>query len=157
MKKWILVALLLSPLASFAGNNHPMAGCGLIYWAGLRENSTVPQAVASLFNNFAGSQTFGITSGTSGCTEEGLLAMNVETEVYASANFKELQRDIVAGGGEFLVGFADLLGVRPEKRAGLFQVMQEKYTVLFPSAETTSLEMLNALKKELAQRPDLLA
>jgi len=157
MKKWILVALALAPLAAFAGNNHPMAGCGLLYWAGLRSNDTIPQAVASYFNNFAGSQTFGITSGTSGCTEEGLLAMSVEAEVYASANFKELQREIAVGDGEFLVGFADILGVHPENRAALFQVMQEKYTVLFPSADSSSLDMLNALKLELAQRPDLLA
>lgn len=157
MKKWILVALVLAPMGTFAGNNHPMGGCGLLYWAGLRSNETGPQIVASIFNNFFGSQTLGITSGTSGCTEEGLLAMSVEAEVYASANFKELQREIAVGNGEFLVGFADILGVHPENRAGLFQVMQEKYTALFPSADSTSLDMLNALKNELAQRPDLLA
>jgi hypothetical protein len=138
MKKWILVALVLAPMGTFAGNNHPMGGCGLLYWAGLRSNETGPQIVASIFNNFFGSQTLGITSG-------------------ASANFKELQREIAVGNGEFLVGFADILGVHPENRAGLFQVMQEKYTALFPSADSTSLDMLNALKNELAQRPDLLA
>jgi hypothetical protein len=156
MKKWVLVALALTPMASFAGKNHPMAGCGLLYMAGLRENKPGPQIVASIFNASMGTQTFGITSGTSGCTEEGLVAMSVETEVYAAANFKDLQREIVAGGGEFLVGFADLLGVRADKRPELFQILQEKYTSLFPSSESGSLEMLNALKQELAQRPDLL-
>jgi hypothetical protein len=157
MKRAFLVGLALLPLAAFAGNNHPMAGCGLIYMAGVRENKPFPQIVASLFNASLGTQTFGITSGTSGCTEEGLVAMSVQAEVYAEANFKEIQREIVAGGGEFLAGFADLLGVRAEKRPELFSLLQVRYVALFPSADTSSLDMLNALKHELAQRPDLLS
>ena len=157
MKKGFLVGLALLPLAAFAGNNHPMAGCGLLYMAGLRNNEPIPQIVGSLFNNFYGTQTFGISSGTSGCTEAGLVAMSVEAEVYAEANFKELQRDIAIGNGEFVAGLADLLGVRAENRPAFFQLLQDKYTALFPSADTRSLDMLNALKRELGQRPDLLA
>lgn len=157
MKRLLLVGLALLPLAAFAKNNHPMAGCGLLYMAGLRQNEMGPQIVASIFNASMGTQTFGITSGTSGCTEEGLVAMSVQTEVYAEANLKEIQRDMAAGGGEFLTGLADLLGVPAEKRAELSQLAKDRFAVLFPSANTTSLEMLNALKRELAQRPDLLA
>lgn len=160
MKKqmmWALVAALLAPTAVFAKNSHPMAGCGLIYAAGLRQNKPFPQIVASLFNNFYGTQTSGITSGTAGCTEAGLVAMNVETEVYADANFNDLRREMAAGRGEFLNGFADLLGVKREKRSDLFKLLQEKYAALFPSADTTSLDMLTSLRRELAQRRDLLA
>ncbi|MBK8870084.1 MAG: DUF3015 family protein [Elusimicrobia bacterium] len=157
MKRAFLVGLVLLPLAAFAKNNHPMAGCGLIYMAGVRDNEPIPQIVSSLFNSFFGTQTFGITSGTSGCTEEGLVAMSVQAEVYAEANFKDIQREIVAGGGEFLAGFADVLGVRAEMRPELYDLLQARYVALFPSANTSSLDMLNALKHELAQRPDLLS
>jgi hypothetical protein len=153
----LLALLVLAPVAAMAKNSHPMAGCGLIYAAGVRDNKTGPQIVASLFNGFFGTQTFGITSGTSGCTENGLVAMAVETEVFAEVNFENLRRDMAAGRGDYVTTLADLVGVKAAKREDFFVLLKDKYAVLIPSARTTSAEMLEMLRRELALQPDILA
>jgi hypothetical protein len=160
MKKIVALALAASFLPSvlLADGNHPMAGCGLAYALfSSRDNSKPIQVLASTTNNLWGTQSFGITSGTSGCTEDGAVKFVAEAEVFAEVNLKEISREMAAGGGEYLNSFASLLGVRADKRTEFFRMTQEKYTALLPSAETGSVELLNNLSRELSARPELLS
>ena len=59
-------------------------------------------------------------------------------------------------GGEYVTAFAALLGANEETQPVFLNFFQERYEVLFPSEETTALEMLEALKVELAKHPDLI-
>ncbi|HRY30544.1 MAG TPA: DUF3015 domain-containing protein [Elusimicrobiota bacterium] len=159
MRKLIACALAVAlfPTALMAAGNHPMAGCGLAYILFSKDNnSKAIQILASTTNNLYGTQTFGITSGTSGCTENGTVKFGKEAELYAEINLKELTRDMARGEGEYLGTFAGLLGVQDARRAEFFQLTQQKYGSLVPSAETSSTEMLNALSKEMASHPELL-
>jgi hypothetical protein len=160
MKKLTALCLAVGMLPSvvLAAGNHPMAGCGLAYMLFAKDdNSRTVQILAGTTNGSFGAQTFGITSGTSGCTESGRLAKSREAEVYAEVNLKNLQREMAAGGGEYLNAFAALLGVSESNRPALFKLCQEKYADLFPAAGTTSVDMLGRLQGEISARPELLS
>jgi hypothetical protein len=152
----VLAAAALLPTTLLAkGGNHPMAGCGLGYVLfANQENSKVHQIFGATTNGTSGNQTFGITSGTSGCTTDGAVKFVKEAEVYAEVNLKDLARDMAAGRGEFLDGLAALVGVKDAAAFGRFT--QDNYAVLFPAAGTSSIEMMDALSRGLASRPDLL-
>ena len=158
-RKWMLGLLagaLLSATAAQAVGNHPMAGCGLAYQLfASGSNSTGTQILASTTNNFYGTQTFGITSGTSGCTEDGIVAVTKEVEVFAAINLNNLSEEMAKGSGAYVTAFASLLGANEETEPVLLQLFQEKYEVLFPSVETNATQMLETLKAELAQHPEL--
>jgi len=147
---------LLPSLALAKGGNHPMGGCGLGYVLfGHEHNTPMRQILAATTNNTYANQTFGMTSGTSGCTDDGAVKFVKEAEVYAEVNLKDLSRDMVAGGGEYLSAFARLVGVNEAKKAAFFAFVRENYATLFPSAETSSVDMLNTLSVQLSSRQDL--
>jgi len=152
-----LVGLLVSPIAAHAAaGKHPMSGCGWGYMLfGKDHNTKGPQIGAWFLNSYIPTQPFGISSGTSGCTPDGMVAMGQEVETYAAVNLPNLSAEMAKGEGEYLNAFAALLGTPEEKQPALLSFLHENYAVLFPSAETTSTEMLDTLKKELAARPDL--
>lgn len=160
MKKWIAlsVAMSLFPVVAMAKGNHPMAGCGLAYVLfSNKDNSKPIQILAGTTNNLWGTQTFGITSGTSGCTEDGAVKFVKEAELYAEINLKNLQQEMAAGEGEYLSSFSKLVGVSSTQQAAFNKLVQEKYSSIFPSASTSSTEMLNNLSQQLSSRPELLS
>jgi hypothetical protein len=161
MKKLLALFLVagIIPALTLAGEhgNHPMAGCGLGYLLlSNKDNSKVNQVLGATTNGTFGTQTFGISSGTSGCTEDGAVKLTKAAEVFAEVNFDSLRRDMAMGHGEFVNSFASLLGVPESKRPALFQLFQERYLALFPSPQTTSAEMLGTLSRQLNLRPELI-
>lgn len=164
MKRIIAICLILLPMFALAagkakpkGKTYPMAGCGLAYILFSKDNNSQGiQILAGTTNNLYGTQSFGITSGTSGCTEGGMVTASRESEVYAEVNFRQIQTDIAAGQGEYLSGLAGLLGVKEERKADFFQLARVRYSVLFPTAESGSAELLSGLTKALADHPELL-
>ncbi len=160
MKKWIALSMALAvlPSVAMAKGNHTMAGCGLAYALfSSKDNSKPIQVLAGTTNNLWGTQTFGITSGTSGCTEDGAVKFVKEAEVFAEINLKNLQQEMAAGEGEYLSSFSRLVGVSATQQAAFNKMVQEKYSTLFPSANTTSVEMLDTLSQQLASHPELLS
>lgn len=148
------IAVLIAPLSLLAeGGNHPMAGCGLGYVLfGHSDNSQVMQILAATTNGTCGNQTFGMTTGTSGCTQDGAVKFAKEVEVFAEVNLDTLRREMAAGDGEFVRTFAALLGAEGDGIPSLVHLFQENYETLFPSADTTSGEMLASLSAVLIPR-----
>src|ERR1041385_8824908 len=129
-----LVATLVPSLALAAGN-HPMAGCGLGYLLlSNKDNTKVTQVLGGTTNGTFGSQTFGISSGTSGCTEDGAVKFARATEVFAEVNLDSLRREMAVGQGEFVNSFASLLGAHEATRPALLKFFQANYQDLFPTA-----------------------
>ncbi len=149
----VLIATAVSPV--FAKGSHTMSGCGLGYVLfGNADNSRLMQILAATTNGTSGNQTFGITSGTSGCTEDGAVKFVKEAEVFAEVNLDTLRVEMAAGNGEFVRSFAALLGGNTDSLVAFFQT---EYTSLFPTSSTTSAEFLAALSQKLAERPELLS
>ena len=59
------------------------------------------------------------------------------------------------GRGEHLASLATLLGVPEDAHPEFFALVQEKYTVLVGSHDTTAVTMLQALQASMAERPTL--
>ena len=159
MKKVIVLGLLASvlPTLVLAKGNHPMAGCGLGYLLlSNKDNEKVTQVLGATTNGTFGTQTFGISSGTSGCTEDGAVKIVRATEVFADVNLASLRQEMSAGQGEYVNTFASLLGASEATRPQMVRFFQSEYQTLFPSAETSSGEMLKALAEKLASHPELL-
>jgi len=157
MKKVIALSLLaaLVPTLASARGNHPMAGCGLGYLLlSNQDNSKIMQVVGATTNGTFGSQTFGISSGTSGCTEDGAVKLVKATEVYAEVNLDSLRREMASGQGEYVTTLAAMLGAT--NTTTLVRYFQENYSAIFPSASTSSTEMLQNLSAKLAERPELI-
>lgn len=161
MKRATLLAAAVMTLATglvHARGNHPMGGCGLGYLLLSHDkNDKITQVLGATTNGTFGSQTFGISSGTSGCTEDGAVKLVKQTEVYTNVNFASLKKEMATGNGEFVNTFAAMLGASEANQPLLVKWFQDNYSVLFPTANTTSGEMLQALQLELSKNPALLS
>ncbi len=157
MKKIIALGLMASllPTLSIAAGNHPMGGCGLGYLLlANKDNDKITQVLGATTNGTFGSQTFGISSGTSGCTQDGAVKMVRATEVFVDVNFDSLRREMAAGNGEYVNTLASMLGATDT--TSMVRFFQTEYQSLFPQAGTTSAEMLQTLAQKLSVHPELL-
>jgi len=154
-KIWIFVGLSLMASAAQAANQHTMAGCGLGYVLFGREHPTDPvlQVLAATTNGVFANHLFGITSGTLGCTRDGLIAKEMEAEVYAEVNFRPLLKEMAQGSGEYLDAFATLLGANETTRPELLRFLRENYTHLVLREEVTPQEVVARVKSALAAHP----
>jgi hypothetical protein len=149
--------LLGAAKASAAAGNHPMAGCGLGYVLfAHQDNAKVTQIFGGTTNATLGNQTFGISSGTSGCTEDGAVKFAKEAEVYAEVNLDSLRREMAVGSGDYVDTFASLLGASEKARPELVKFFHKEYASLFPTPDTTSAQLLAVLQSKLASRRELI-
>lgn len=159
MRKLLALSLVASlvPSIVMAKGNHPMAGCGLGYLLmSNKDNDKVTQVLGSTTNGTFGTQTFGISSGTSGCTEDGAVKMARATEVFVDVNLASLRQEMATGQGEYVNTFASMLGANEANRSQMVRFFQSEYQTLFPTAQTSSEEMLKTLSEKLAAHPELL-
>lgn len=125
-------AVLLSSTSAFAEAKYGAAGCGL----GSIVFGTKPgiiQIFAATTNGTFGSQTFGITTGTSNCeTAPGVAG----AKVFIEGNREALAKDISRGQGETLKNLASLAGCADSRAVGA--ALQKNFTVIFPAPTTPS-------------------
>ncbi len=155
MKKKITMIALLSiiPVSAFAVDNVGECGWGSKVFEGQR--GIAPQVLAVTTNGTFGNQTFGITSGTSGCTQDGVVKSNWKTAMFIDANANKLAKDISVGGGETLETLASLIGVEKEDKQLFFQTTKENFAKIFPSSEVTSKEIQLSLREVVGQNEKL--
>jgi hypothetical protein len=144
--------------AALAANPDTGPGCGLgkLAWSDYKNQKNIaPQVLMATTNGTFGSQTFGISTGTSGCTNDGTIMGAYQVPVFASINFDNLSQEMAQGHGEHLASLATLMGVPAEHQAEFFAMTQEKYATLIKSGETTPVAMLKALNDAMAAHPVL--
>jgi Protein of unknown function (DUF3015) len=143
---------------SLAANPDTGPGCGLgkLAWSDYKgQKQILPQVLMATTNGTFGSQTFGISTGTSGCTNDGTIMASEKANVFAALNFDNLSQEMAQGQGEHLSSLATLMGVPAEHQAAFFTMAQDKYTTLIKSGETTPVAMLKALNEAVAANPVL--
>src|SRR5713226_3874390 len=154
MKK-ILIALVLSAVPAVAlAQNTNIGGCGWGTKLFDGQSGLVPQILALTTNGTSGNQTFGMTSGTSGCTQDAVKS-NWKTAMFIDGNKDRLARDMSIGNGETLDSLAHLIGVRDEHRAAFNRVVQENLSRIFPSDKAATGQIVVALKQVLGSEREL--
>ncbi len=144
MKKVLIavVAMAFSSTAFAAG--YGSAGCGLGSLAFQKNDMT--QVLAATTNGTFGSQTFGITFGTSNCNAEGMVKLSMARESFIEANYKDLSRDAAAGKGEYVNSLAVLYGYTPQTAWQFSQLLQKNYTTIFSANDAkTAVSQINKL------------
>ena len=148
----VLLALLAIPAAATAQN---VGKCG---WGSKlfdNQKGLIPQVLAVTTNGTFGNQTFAMSSGTSGCTQDGVVQSNWKTAMYIESNRTMLARDMSAGEGENLDTLANLIGVEGNDRVAFAQATQNNFAVIFPTSNTSTDEVLASLRNVLAANQDL--
>jgi hypothetical protein len=121
-----VVLALVGSTTSFAGG-YGSAGCGLGSVV-LGSEGGFRQVFAATTNGTFGSQTFGITFGTSNCGGGGTSPTTVQ---YIEANKVSLASEISKGNGETVKGLAQLMGC---SNTEAFQLkLQKNYKQIFPT------------------------
>lgn len=151
----VAVAFAAGPVAPALANYGDGPGCGLGAQIFKGNKAILHQTLAATTNGSFGNQTFAITTGTIGCTNNGNFAANDRETMFANLNFDNLSQEMAQGGGEHLASLATLMGVPAEQQPAFFALTQEKYTTLVASGETTPAAMVKALHEAMAAHPVL--
>lgn len=142
MRKTFIYSALTIVLALSSANaaKYGAAGCGLGSIVFGNQKGMV-QILAATTNGTSGNQTFGITSGTSNCADDGVALADKEKEFFANANFESLKQEMAQGQGENLAAFASLYGCS----SGAFaQSVKSNYGTILPEG-ATAMNMLENL------------
>ncbi len=131
-----------------SSGGHNMAGCGLGSLA--IQDTTKWAQVGAAFLNGTGFQTFGITFGTSNCTEDGVASAAREKDAFVEANYADIRRDLSAGGGDYLSSLASLYGCRESSDTEAFNRALRKHQadVMGSSPEAASRTIDQAVAAE---------
>ena len=135
MKKILLAALVSLPVTAFAAANN-VGSCGLGSKVFEGQNGIAPQVLAVTTNGTFGNQTFGITSGTLGCTQDGVVSSNWKTALFIDGNKAQLARDAASGQGETLDALAALLKIDAQDKAAFVSLAKARHAEIFASVES---------------------
>jgi Protein of unknown function (DUF3015) len=143
---------------AMAANPDTGPGCGLgkLAWGDYKgQKEIAPQVMMVTTNGTFGSGTFGISSGTSGCTNDGKIMSEHKTTMFAQLNFENLSQEMAQGQGEHLASLATLMGVPAEQQPAFFAMTQERYTSLVKTGETSTVALIKAINDAIATNPVL--
>ena len=131
----VAVSLVFVGAAFAAGQARSNTGCGLgsMLFENNADDKVLLQTFQATTNGIYGNQTFGITTGTSGCSQPKNFVSNQQLNEFMVANMDNLARDIAQGRGETLDAFAELLGVPAEKRPEFYSQLQSGFSRIFTS------------------------
>ena len=160
--KWLRLGVAVLPLCATGAwaaanpDNGPGCGLGKLAWADYDHPKNIaPQVMMATTNGTFGSQTFGISSGTSGCTNDGTIMAEHKVNVFAAANYDSLSQEMARGGGEHLASLAELMGVPEENRPEFFALAQTQYASLVESGDATPTAMIATLRSGMESHPNL--
>ncbi|MHB8535935.1 MAG: DUF3015 domain-containing protein [Sulfuricaulis sp.] len=154
-KKLMVVALAgMLPIGAMAANdNIGTCGWGAKLFDGQR--GVAPQVLAVTTNGTSGNQTFAISSGTSGCTQDGVVKSSWKTAMFIDGNKPKLARDMSTGSGETLESLAKLIGVKDQDKTAFFRATKENFARIFASDNATTDQVVASLKQVLAANSQL--
>ena len=140
---------------AMAANPDTGPGCGLgkLVWEDYKGQKEILPQVLMVTTNGTGMNTFAISTGTSGCTNDGKILGEHKSTVFASLNFDALTAEMAQGQGEHLASLATLMGVPAERRGEFFALTQERYTSLIQAGEASPAAFVKSLNEAIAGHP----
>lgn len=158
MKKYLLLGLavgmssMLLAGSSFAEDKS--SGCGL-GWQVTQRNSLLSSMVRNSTNAIFSNNTFGMSSGTSGCAKHSIVQNDKQQIHYAEANHDVLMVEMAQGDGEYLRTFANVMGCAPGSYAYFSQMTKTHYSEIYTNESTSSVEVLNNVQQQIQNDPVL--
>ena len=143
MKKTLIAAAMLGASTSAMAVAPGGPGCG---WGNMlfEGQSGMPMhLLATLVNGTTGNATFGMTSGTNGCSSNGTLTYGGQSLVNLTQVMDEFVADAAKGEGEAMTAVAVSMGIAPEDRAHFADAVHANFSSIFVSADTTAEDVLN--------------
>lgn len=141
MKK-IVLSMAVAGVMALASNAQAIdsTGCGLGSMAWRGQSGPAPQILAATTNVSFGTQTFGITSGTSGCDPQGRVTGGTGkmTLSFLENNMEQYAMDAAAGHGETIDTLAGILNVDSEK---LGQISKQNFAYMFNGQDADALSV----------------
>ncbi len=119
------------------------------------QSGLFPQVLAVTVNGTSGSQTFGISSGTSGCTTSGTVKTTWVTAAFVDGNMNKLALDMSRGEGESLDSLSQIVGVEAQDQNKFAVVLKDNFNIIFPSDSVTSNEVVDSLRSVIASDAEL--
>lgn len=153
LRKTLLAAALVAAPAGVALAHDTGCGAGTILWEG--QSGVAAEVLAVTTNGSFGNQTFGISSGTLGCSQGGVVHVAQRIPMYASANMEQIAADMAAGEGESLVALADLYDIAPSDRQAFYAATQDHFGEIFSAGDVTVGQMLASLESVMAANDQL--
>jgi Protein of unknown function (DUF3015) len=153
--RWVIAIVVLAAGTAYAAEaggihgsgRYGTAGCGLGSMAFGDQKGAI-QILAATTNGLFGTQTFGITSGTSNCGESAVGTAGTKT--FIEGNREALAKDAARGSGETINTLSVLAGCKDSKLVGA--ALQKRFVELFPNQsvapEKVSEAVIGALRAD---------
>jgi hypothetical protein len=134
MKKLLVCALAaVAPAAAMAqANNVGSCGWGSKLFEGQRG---VFAQISAATTNSTSSNTFSITTGTSGCTSDGLVTSGWRSAMFIDGSRLALARDSAAGQGETLDALMVVMAVKPADQEYFKGTLKSHFSTVFASED----------------------
>lgn len=146
MRFILVLTILLASISVAQADSSTGCGLGSLIW---KKNSVISALFRSTTNHSFSSQLFGITTGTSGCSQHSIVKRDMYPVYYAEANLPELRYEMAQGQGEYVATFAQVLGCSDKAQVEFVTWAQGNYTQLFSNEKATSQDFLKGLGSEL--------
>ncbi len=138
--KWNIALVSLAGLfvsSSAMAEGYGPAGCGLGSLLFEPNSGMFMQVLAATTNGTFGSQTFGITSGTSNC--DGSAGGTASAKKFVATNRAAIAKDIARGQGETIESVASLAGCADPAAVGA--ALQQNFSSIFPDANVSDTQV----------------
>ena len=150
MRKLITILSLIAAFPTLAMAVDNVGGCGVGSMVFKGQKGIAPQVLAVTTNGSTGNQTFGITSGTLGCTQDGVVTSNMKTAMFIESNKDQLARDMSVGSGETLAALSHLLGVEAQDQVAFNRLAKNNVARIFTTESVATEQVVASLREVLA-------
>ena len=156
---FVVVASIFVSGMAYAGSQND-AGCGLGSLV-FKDNNVPQQILAGTTNNSISPQSSAITTGTSGCTaadgnSKGESAQaERKQEVFAIQNWRDLNRQMASGNGEYVSTLSSLMGCSKNAQNAFAHFTQTHYTKIIDGAKANPVTVIKNLRAAVAQDPQM--
>ena len=152
----LLVGIAIGSALAANPDNGPGCGLGKLAWSDYKHPKNIaPQVMMATTNGTFGSQTFGISFGTSGCTNDGQVMAARKSEMFVASTFESLSQDMARGQGEHLASLATMMGIPVEHHLAFFSLAQDRYRVVMERGEKSPLAVIRAIQETVIGDPVL--
>ena len=148
-----LLSLALAVPAAWAqeGETAGSSGCGLGTMLFKGQSGIGPQVLAVTTNGTSGNQTFGITSGTLGCTQDGVVQPPAEVRILLMSSLDGLAADVARGQGETLASRASLLAIDEADQPRVLGSQHGNLLRIFPNEQVTADQVISSINAVMAE------